>query len=707
MVDMQLTAEQRQAVEETERNLQIIACAGSGKTEVIARRIARILEKQPQLPASAIVAFTFTNKAADSLRKRILHTTAPSRRDEISQMYIGTIHGYCRHLLEAHAPGFANIKVLDTVKQHHFIRRYHKSCGMDALGLEMNPIHVDVFVQCIEKMLNEYDNRDAWPQEQQDALRQYINCLHQHGYVDFSLLIFEALRQITGSPACAQALAGVRYLVVDEYQDVDDMQEKLIGCFSAAGANLCVVGDDDQTIYQFRGSNADNMISFANRYPNVRQIRLETNFRCAKSIVDLAGTVIYNNTQRLPKEMKATSSAPAGTIQATRFDSSAEQFSGIAEEIKRVHDSGVPWNQIAVLARKGKTVAHVTWNLESTGVPVCGNSAEGLFEEEHFKRLQDTLQNLVGLDRAVLYAYWEDVVSQERFSAAFRGLRPALQGKCHRLSAVIQDFCAALGFLDEAAGDLTIRRICLDAICRMLDDFDEIYGDWQLSARIDGFLKFLTLRAAEEYKYYNFSQEEKPTDAVQVMTVHKAKGLEFQCVFLPNLMEKEFPVGNYGGKKYWHVLGGTFEENKYRYQSNVEDERKLFYVAVTRAKELLHLTYELSRHPISRFIKEASDSHYLQIDMDDLLYQPERSKATGRASVMDFMIEDSEEQLDWEAERQARQAYWAAVKEARRRLYDFYGTAAHFNPGAMGDLTSIRSMSPEQILQKARENRLM
>lgn len=708
MADVRLTAEQTQAVEETGRNLQIIACAGSGKTEVIARRIAHILEEKPELPASAIVAFTFTNKAADSLRERIIRTAAPSRKNEISQMYIGTIHGYCHYLLKNYAPGFANIKVLDTVKQHHFIRRYHKSCGMDALGLSFCSIHVDVFVQCVEKMIDNYDSRDTWPKEQQDALEQYISCLRQHGYVDFPLLVFEALRQISESRTCAEAVTRVRYLVVDEYQDVDDMQEKLIGCFAAAGTNLCVVGDDDQTIYQFRGGNADNMITFANRYPNVRQIRLETNFRCAQGVVDIADTVIHNNLHRLPKKMKAAPSNPAGpTIQAMRFPSPAEQFSGLAQEIKKVHDSGVPWSQIAVLTRKGKTAARVTWALESAGIPVCGDSAERLFEEVHFKRLQNTLRNMATLDRVTLYSCWEDLVDQERFVAAFKGLRSATRGGAHRLSSIVCDFCANLDFLDEATEDFAIRKTCVDGICTMLDDFDEIYGDWQLSARIDGFLKFLETRAAEEYKYHNFAPVNETDDAVQVMTVHKAKGLEFQCVFLPNLMEKEFPVGNYGGKKYWHVLGGTFAADRNRYQGGVEDERKLFYVAVTRAKEMLYLTYELSKHPVSPFVAEAAKSNYLQIDTADLLYDPNpRGGTSVREEDMLWETEEREE-TDWEVERQARQAYWAAVKQAKAKLYDFYGTAAHFNPGAFGDLSSIRSMSPEQILQKAKENGLI
>ncbi len=706
MAEIKLTSTQQAAIEEIEHNLQIIACAGSGKTEVIARRIAYILEKNPQLPLNAIVAFTFTNKAADALRERISRMLPTARSKELADMYIGTIHGYCLHLLKTYASDFSAVKVLDSVKQHHFIWRYHKHCGMETLGLSRSSIHVNIFVQCAEKMLDDYDHRDTWPQEQQDALEEYMGCLRQHGFVDYSLLIFGALRQIREDSACTQALSKVRYLVVDEYQDVDDLQEQLIGCFADNGTNLCVVGDDDQAIYQFRGGSADHMITFADRYPDVRSIRLETNFRCARGIVDLADTVIRNNCHRLRKEMKVVDSAPAkGLIQATRFGSAQEQFAGIAAEIKKIHNLGVPWGQIAILARKGKTVARIVWALEEAGVPVFGDSAERFFEEEHFQRLQDTVKSLVSLDRMRLYSCWDDIAEQGAFATAFKGLRSAARGGEHRLSTMIRNFCETLAFIDEAAEDYPVRKACLDGICRMLDDFDDVYGDWQLSARIDEFLRFMKSRAAAEYKYHPFSQGEHLKEAVQVMTVHKAKGLEYRCVFLANLMEKEFPVGPHGGKQYWHVLGGHFEENKDRYLGGIEDERKLFYVAVTRAKEMLYLTYELSSQPVSRFVREATKSSYLLVDTDDLTFDSEK----GEPQMDDILKSDTEEyeELDWEAERQARQAYWALVKEARHRLYDFYGTAAHFNPGAMGDLTRVNTMSPEQILQNAQENGLI
>lgn len=618
MADVQLTEKQKQAIAEIDHHLQIIACAGSGKTEVIARRIARILEEKPNVSPRDIVAFTFTNKAAESLRQRVISAAGTKWGSELDGMYIGTIHGYCHHLLRHYAEGFGDLKVLDTVTQHHFIHRYHKDCGMATLGLEPHPLNVNLFVQCIEKMVDDYDNADAWSQEQRDALEQYIQCLRRHGYLDFAILLFEALRQIRGNPPCAQAIAQVRYLVVDEYQDVDDLQEKLIARFAQAGANICVVGDDDQTIYQFRGSNAENMISFAERYPNVRQVKLGTNFRCGQGIVDIADTVIRNNSRRLPKKMEAApSNAKGAFIRALRFASGPAQLAGIAEETKRLHDQGVPWREIAVLTRKGKTAARITWELERGGIPVCGDSAEGFFGEAHFERLQETVRSMPDPKRSELYKYWDDIINPEQFKAAFRELRSATRGGAHRLSAILNDFCAALSFLNEKEKDYDTRKACLDGVCRMLDDYDEIYGDWQLTARIDGFLKFLNTRAQEEYKYYNFAPDSRGEDAVQVMTVHKAKGLEFQCVFLPDLMEREFPVGNRGGKAYWHVLGGVFEEHRDKYQSDIEDERKLFYVAVTRAKKRLYMTYELSKRPVSRFVKEAAESSYLQVNRED------------------------------------------------------------------------------------------
>ena len=705
---MNLTLEQQEAISEIDRNLQIIACAGSGKTEVITRRIAHILRSKPHIQPENIVAFTFTTKAAESMKRRIAKALESDSTYSTEKMYIGTIHGFCYHLLNKYTEQFKAYKILDTVKSHLFVARYCTECGMSDLKLDPYPRNINLFLQCIDKMIDDFDNADTWTQEQRDILDKYINCLYSHGYIDFSLMIFETLRQIESNPDVAEYLSHIKYLVVDEYQDVNDLQEKLIRSIAEAGSNICVVGDDDQTIYQFRGSNANNMISFSERYADVRQIWLEKNYRCAPGIVDVADCVIGHNVRRIPKKMISGAMGLTATVEATRYDEKKEQFDSIAEQILKLHASGIPYNEIAVLVRKGKVIAPVSAAFERAEIPFETDSAEHFFTGDYFNRFVTTLQILTDVNKAKLYECWQDIVEGTAFNMGFKYLRSCARGGNLPLSEIIRGFCEKIAFLDEHAEDIEARCINLEGITKILDDYDEIYGDWQLSARITGILKFLGTQAADEYKYHSFKPKDPEADAVQIMTVHKSKGLEFHTVFLPELTKREFPVSNMGGKKYWHVLGGVFETNKDKYQSDLEDERKLFYVAVTRAKQNLYMTYELSMQPLSCFVKESANSHYLKINRSDLNFNP-------KADVEDFVpsfkrayeTNTPETNPEWEEERRQRQEYWATVKYARSQLYNYYGTACHFFPGAHGDLIRIKGMSPDEILYEASKNGLI
>ena len=163
---VKLTPEQIEAIAEIDRNLQIIACAGSGKTEVITRRIANIIEKKPEITPGNIVAFTFTEKAADSMKTRIVKALDKSSASGIDSMYIGTIHGFCYHLLNKYTDQFHDYKILDTVKSHLFVARYFKECGMSALKLEPHPRNIKLFLECIDKMIDDYENADTWTPEQ-------------------------------------------------------------------------------------------------------------------------------------------------------------------------------------------------------------------------------------------------------------------------------------------------------------------------------------------------------------------------------------------------------------------------------------------------------------------------------------------------------------------------------------------------------------
>ncbi len=705
---VELTREQQEAISEIDRNLQIIACAGSGKTEIITRRIANILRSKPNVAPENIVAFTFTEKAAASMKDRIAKALDYDAGWDISGMYIGTIHGFCYQLLNKYTEKFREYKVLDTVKNHLFVTRYCSECGMRDLELEPYPRNINLFLQCIDKMIDDYDNADAWTQSQRDVLNKYINCLYSHGHIDFSLLIFETLRQMAQNDDVKAYLSNIKYLVVDEYQDVNDLQEKLISCIAESGANICVVGDDDQTIYQFRGSNANNMISFSKRYADVHQVKLEKNFRCAPGIVDIADCVIRHNERRISKKMVSGISGKEAEIKAMRCSDQEEQFKAIATEIKKLHSSGIPYKEMAILVRKGKVIVPVSAALDLADVPFETDSAEHFFGGSYFKRFVSTLQILSDVDRAKLYGYWQDIADGPALNMGFKYLRSCAGGGKIPLSEIIRGFCEKIGFLTEDSDDSEARRIDLEGIARILDDYDEIYGDWQLSARISGILSFLGTQAADEYKYHSFRPKDPDADAVQIMTVHKAKGLEFHTVFLPELMNREFPVSNMGGKQYWHILGGVFEDNKDKYRSDLEDERKLFYVAVTRAKQNLYMTYELSSQPVSGFVKESAESHYLEIDRSDLSYNPKiEIEENVPISRLSYKKGSREPKPEWEEERRRNEEYWAAVRYARNQLYNYYGTACHFFLAAHADLIRIKSMSPDEILQEASRNGLI
>lgn len=696
---MKLTSAQQTAVNHIDGHLQIIACAGSGKTEVISRRIANILNQKPGVNPENIVAFTFTEKAAASLKARIESAFGAA----VPGMYIGTIHGFCRYLLNKYTEQFANYKVLDPVKNHLFVNRYADHCGMTALGLKPCTINNNLFLQCLGKLIDDYDNRESWTENQRTVLDQYMQCLYSHGYIDFSLLLFEAFRQMQENPSIQRYLESIQYLIVDEYQDVDDLQEKLIAAMANHGANICVVGDDDQTIYRFRGSNADNMIAFSARYPGVQQVRLEENFRCQKGIIDVAANVICHNERRLQKQMHSAAIEKDSTVCATGYVGEEEEFSAVAEQIERVHKQGVPYGQIAVLVRKGRHVASMAKRLEQDGIPYAADSAEAFFTGDYFNRFVETLRMLESIDKAALYERWKDCAAGAQFNVGFKYLRSCTRGGSYRLSEILRGFCDKIEFLRQDAGDLQIRTEDLEGICRILDDYDEIYGDYQLSARVTGVLRFLGTQAAQEYRYHSFRQADPDTDAVQLMTVHKSKGLEFHTVFLPRLNKREFPVARMGGKKYYHVLEGSFAENKNRYESDIEDERKLFYVAITRARQNLYLSYTLEKQPVSEFVSDAAESQYLKIDRSDLRYQPSKAEKLPKAYDDAHTDVSDTQRQQWEQEKAEREKRREQVKYARDRLYEEYSIANHFCKGIMLEYQAICKEGDDAILAKAQE----
>ena len=602
-----LTINQVEAIELIDKNLQIIACAGSGKTEVITRRIAYILETTDTDPKN-IVAFTFTNKASESMKQRIDNILDSDFNTE--DMFIGTIHAFCLNSLQNYCVEYSNLKVLDAVKTHLFVKRYWNDCGFSELKeLSINNKYdIKLFLDCIDKLVDDYSNKDKWTEQQHKIFDKYQTCLKQHNYIDFSILILETIKNIQENDVFLSYVRSIKYLIVDEYQDIDDLQEKLIQLFVENGANICIVGDDDQTIYQFRGSNAENMISFQERYPNVSVVHLDNNFRCNTEIAEMANYVISKNIKRLNKKMIANKlSSVVEPVFIQTYKSEIEQYIEIAESIKLLHEQNVPYREMAILVRKGKFIHTIGNILNNNNIPIQTQNIEEYLEGIYFLKFYETIEKISEMNKATFFAIWEELVDKEKLNDSFEFLRTYWKKKIGTLKNFITGLAEKLDFFITNEEEIEVRQKQYDCMIRILDDYDEIFGDYQLSYRIKSVLNFIKYEASDEYKYVNFGLNEENLDAVQVMTIHKAKGLEFHSVFIPNLKDGTFPASNMGGRKYWHILGEPFAEKREKYKTDLEDERKLFYVGITRAKEKLFLLSNISDKESSIFLKEASE----------------------------------------------------------------------------------------------------
>uniref|UniRef100_I5AX19 DNA 3'-5' helicase n=1 Tax=Eubacterium cellulosolvens (strain ATCC 43171 / JCM 9499 / 6) TaxID=633697 RepID=I5AX19_EUBC6 len=602
---MELNENQKAAIECIDHNLRIVACAGSGKTEVITRRIANILINKKDVLPEDIVAFTFTRKAAENLKQRIQRNVAETGHNiDVSKMYVGTIHSFCWMILEQYVPFFRDFRILDTVKEHLFIMKYFKKSGAE--DLELKKREAALLSNCIEKMVSAYDRIDEWPGQDDKVFKQYKALLYEKRFINYSLLIHEVLMHMD-DPQIKKYFTGIRYLVVDEYQDVDDLQEALIKGIANCGANLCVVGDDDQTIYQFRGSNADNMIRFADRYENVKTINLETNYRSGKAIVDVADCVISNNATRLTKRM-ISGGGFTGSVQGECFVGVDEEYRNLAQNIKSL-SSEVKYGDMAILIRKRSRLPELIRALELNHIPYIAEESEEFFSSEYYRKfcnIFEYLENPADENRQKIIDDWKGIVEPRSLKTAIKYLSRSSE-KNERFVELFHQFIENLG-LDDTHSCIKYTQ----GFSEILSDFDQVYEHDSWTVRTSDINTFIQITAETEYKREALLKKDHD-DAVQIMTVHKSKGLEFDAVFLPDLQKGFFPSQKVGGKKYYSVLGGLFEEQKEKYESDLQDERKLFYVALTRAKKFIYAYADVEKKEASLFLTEMNQSDYCNI----------------------------------------------------------------------------------------------
>lgn len=626
---MKFTDEQKEAITCDSKNLQLIACAGSGKTEVVAQRIVHLLTLGPEkFNPENIVAFTFTEKAAGELNERIV-TRVQEKLGNIvglAEMFVGTIHAFCLDLLKNEVPKYFKYEVLNEVQQSLFVDRNSAKSGLTTTSLvadsdkklkryvdTRNYISSLSILRESELDLNNLTTCSVY----QTGLPKYRELLDDKNYFDYSSILSEAARVLKDNSEVRTKLKErIKYVVVDEYQDINPIQECIIEELSKFGAGICVVGDDDQTIYQWRGGDVDNILNFQKRYENVKQIPLDKNFRSSVGVVETARELIEENDVRLPKYMESARSQAfeKGDIVAHSFKSPEAEAEYIAETINSLRGieltdekRGMSWSDMAILLRSVKgDAAPITDALKEAKIPYIVKGMTDLFrttEAEAARTLFWFMANAQNINRDDVKRAWLDTDIGIKHPDVETALDNAEQTKSKiATSKIWADGTIQKVYLDflETAGvrEEKIPQDKREVVLYNLGKFSEVIWDFEFvhyktvpKEKYRLFADFLNFAADDSYpEGWQESSYINP-DAVQVMTIHQAKGMQWPVVFVPALLRNRFPAKKPGGRTVWHLLPKAGVTNQERYEGTVEDERRLFYVALTRSQKFLHLTF--------------------------------------------------------------------------------------------------------------------
>lgn len=665
-----LTQEQQDAIGTNDTNLRIIACAGSGKTTTIARKIAYLLDPENKLDVRPenIIAFTYTEKAAAELKNKVLENVR--RQKGLADMYIGTIHGWCLKALQENEYEYQKYNVLDEIKLQLFIDKNYDKIGMKEIYKLSNPdermrrfVDTKRFVRIME-VIRESNLIGTLPPHIQQAKNKYEELLHAKNYFDFSMIVDKALEQLehSNSNLHKHIQTTLKYLIIDEYQDVNPKQEKLIETLhKISNAKLTVVGDDDQNIYQWRGSNNKFIIDFDKKYSPCKKIEIVKNFRSSVGITTISDIFIRNNSERITKPIISANNQDfykGQDILYNDYDNIDEENKGICDFIKNLigvefHEypgspaRGLAYSDICILLRTWNKAENIVEELEKQGIPYITAGVNHLFDAVEIKAALGIFKYLnEHITKDEVLDLWSKLpftnFPKNKIASAIDQLEPLKPQKiqekyksginlsdkerAYNLQSIFWKFLEdAEVFEDSFIKDNDAQSkekaevifFNLGKFSQVINDFEEInFNSSTASFHLFSFLSFINYAAQEYYPEGWINNPYKIPNAVQIMTIHQAKGLEFPVVFLPGLNRNYLPQKRKGGLNEWHYLDASLIENQNRYLGGVEDERRLLYVAMTRAQKFLLLsrapdaTNRLYQKP-SEFIRELDASGVL------------------------------------------------------------------------------------------------
>lgn len=688
---MDYSESQMKAVSSTDSNLQIIACAGSGKTQVISQRIVRLLQEGQDrgIGPRNIVAFTFTDKAAGELKDRIyrLYFEAFGNERGLAAMFVGTIHGYCLNMLQS-PPVYRYLKyrVLNDVQQRLLIDRFSSRSGLASIPLLRGGNlqrwkDSRLYQQLLSILIEANVDLDQVSAQVLDATACYRNLLHEKGFLDYSTIVADAIDELSKNEDLRiQAQDVIKYVVVDEYQDINPLQERLIQELHNLGASVCVVGDDDQTVYQWRGSDVANILTFASRYPEVLPVPMEDNYRSSKGVVAVAEHIASKIPDRLPKKMRSAGSQEfqRGDILALPFADPCEEASWMARKIRSLHGTayrdkpdaeprGLSFSDFAILLRSVKNDAGpILQALDEQGVPYVVGGMNELFSTPEVQAIREVFYFLA--DRAPaanqdVHQHLANVLNRSGLGRTRKQIEDAIEFLEDRKSRIGQlmnaelylqrvflDFLRSIGLSEESiernanrGGEIAYYN--LGKFSQVISDFEQINFNSVSEELYKSFARFLEHQAPNYYPEGWLDSGYARPDAIQVMTVHQAKGMQWPAVFIPCLRDNRFPSRRQGGRSVWHIIPDTSVPNSDRYKGTVQDERRLFYVAITRAEKYLFCSWapiasNQQQRKVSPFYRDFTDCEYV-LTADPGL-QPQRIEPKPRREAMTISLTFSE-----------------------------------------------------------------
>jgi len=644
-----LNVPQKEAVLHVNGPLMIVAGAGSGKTKVLTTRIAHLMANG--IDAFHILALTFTNKAAKEMKERIELILG---NNEARNLYIGTFHSVFARILrgEGHRLGYpSNFTIYDTDDAKAVVKTVTNELNLDDKHYKPNIVYNRI--SAAKNALigpEEYRNDYGIQQEDMRSNRPAIASIYdayykrcfKNGAMDFDDLLYQMYRLLTLFPeALVKYQTKFRYILIDEYQDTNPAQYEIIKLLAAQHENICVVGDDAQSIYSFRGATIQNILQFQKDYEDVSIIKLEQNYRSTQSILNVANEVIKNNKMQIPKALW-TENLTGEKINVVRTMTDNEEGKFVADAIQEQKLRNHYYNKdFAILYRTNAQSRAFEESLRRMGIPYIIYGGISFYlrkeikdflaylrvivnpnDEESLKRIINFPARGIGkttVDKTILYAnennisMWDVLVRAKEF-----GFKAGTLEALENFVVMIKSFQSMLqkqnayevafhlgkqtNIIKELFNDKSTEGVSryeniqelLNSIKEWietpLNEEDGEVGDKGLGA----YLQQITLLTDVDEKDPN-------ADMVKLMTVHAAKGLEFQCVVVAGLEEMLFPSG---------MSVNTREE--------LEEERRLFYVAITRAKNRLWLTYANTRYRFGQLVQNEPSRFIEELPVDFL-----------------------------------------------------------------------------------------